>query len=250
MARVASAIDEPRAKRSRGRRRSKFHLGFAGAIAALMLVGFPFDAEHFVFHPVAPRPAILFWHALVATLWMVTYFTQALLIPAGKLAWHRRLGWLGAGLALAMPPLGIATALAMRRFDLAHFPSSDPARDLSFLAAPLADIVAFTPCAWLGIAMRKRPDWHRRLMYLSTAAIAEAGFGRIPIPGMANWFFLGNFVLYGLTIANDIRLDGRIHPVNRWAVPLIMADESIAMLLWFMHPAWWQATARTLLGLG
>ncbi len=148
-----------------------------------------------------------------------------------------------------MPPLGAATAIVMRRFDVLTFHSTDVPRDLAFLSTTLGDIVAFTPCAWLAIAWRKRSDRHRRLMFLSIACVAETGFGRMPIPGVTTWFFLSNVAFFAAGIAHDKLTLGRVHPVFLWGVPLIMLDEGLAMYLWQVHPAWWVAVCGWLTGI-
>ncbi|WP_156678642.1 hypothetical protein [Sphingomonas profundi] len=219
-------------------------------IAALMVAGLSFDIPKYVLRPTVHRPTLLAIHSVVFCAWMLVYVVQNILIYAGRPRLHRMLGWFGLALALVMPPLGIATAIVMRRFNLEAFPSTDLARDIAFLAAPLSDIVAFTPCAWAGIFWRRRPDVHRRLMFLSTASIAEAGFGRLPIPGMATWFFIGNVLLYGAGMLHDRVTLGRVHPVYRRAVPLLILNEAVAMYLWLGHPAWWLALSRRMIGLG
>ncbi len=219
-------------------------------IAVLMVAGLSYDVPKYVLHPTVHRPLLLGIHSAVFVAWMLLYVAQAVLAYVGRLRWHRTLGWFGLGLAIVMPPLGIATAIVMRRFNLDAFPSEDLARDIGFLAAPFSDIVAFTSCAWAGIAWRRRPEYHRRLMFLSTASIAEAGFGRLPIPGMATWFFLGNLLLYAAAMLNDRLTIGRVHAAFRWGVPLLVLNEAAAMYLWLVHPAWWLAASRWMIGLG
>lgn len=228
----------------------RFHVSMALFIFLSMLGGFYFELPKYVLHPKVHFPGILAVHSLVFCSWMLLYLAQTLLVQARNIRWHRRLGWVGLGLAIIMPPLGVATAIVMRRFDLTVFHSHNVQHDLAFLAAPLADILAFTPCAWLGIIWRKRPEYHRRLMFLALASIAEAGFGRLPIPGASTWFFLSNLMLYGAAVGHDVWTRGRVHPVFVWAVPLILLDEGVAMYLWLAHPAWWLAICSSLTGIG
>jgi hypothetical protein len=231
------------------RKRSLFYLGMALTIAGLMVAGLSYDVPSYVLHPKVHRPFLLVIHSAVFVAWMALYVVQNVLVYIRKVRLHRTLGWIGLVLVIIMPPLGIITALVMRRFDLSVFPSKDIARDLGFLAAPLSDMVAFTSCAWAGIHLRRRPDYHRRLMYLSTASIAEAGFGRLPIPGMATWFFLGNLLFYAAAVVHDRMTLGYVHKVYRWGVPLLVLNESVAMYLWLVHPAWWLATCDWLIAL-
>ncbi len=243
------AIAKPR-PRPRVRGRTRFYLAVALILAGSMVFGFYFDLPKYVLHPTVDFPPVLRWHSAVFVAWMLLYLTQTLLVQTRNVRIHRMLGWFGLGLAVIMPPLGIATAIVMRRFDLLHFQSQNVPRDLAFLAAPFADIVAFTPCAWLGIALRKRRDYHIRFMFLSIACVAETGFGRIPVPGASTWFFLSNVAFYAAAIVHDRVTLGHVHKVLAWGVPLIMLDEGFAVYLWQVHPQWWLAICRALTGVG
>jgi hypothetical protein len=201
-----------------------------------MVLGFWFELPKYVTHRTLQFPAILSLHAVFFISWMLLYVAQTLLVQTNNVRLHKKLGWLGVALAAIIPPLGIATAIVMRRFDL-H-------------STTTADIVAFTPCAWLGILLRKRRDWHGRLMFLSIATVADTGFSRLPLPGANIWFFASNMAFYAARIAHDKLTLGRVHQVYRWGVPLIVGNELFAMYLWRVHPGWWVAVCRWLTGFG
>ena len=243
-------LEAPTKPRPKPRGRSRFHAGVALVLAASMVAGFYFELPKYVTHRTLQFPAILSVHALFFISWMLLYVAQTLLVQTNNVRLHKRLGWLGVGLAAIIPPLGIATAVIMRRFDLQTFPSHDVPLDLAFLSTTTADIVAFTPCAWLGIWLRKRRDWHSRLMFLSIATVADTGFSRLPLPGANIWFFASNMAFYAAGIAHDKLTLGRVHKVYRLGVPLIVANELFAMYLWRIHPDWWVAVCRWLTGFG
>jgi hypothetical protein len=234
---------------ARARGRLRFHLAITLILAASIIFGFYFDLPKYVLHPTLSFPAILAVHSVVFVAWLFLYLAQTLLVQTRNVGLHRLLGWFGLGLALIMPPVGVATAIVMRRFDLLHIPSQDLPRDLAYLSAPLADLIAFTPCAWLGIALRKRPDYHSRLMFLSLASIADAGLGRIPIPGASKFFFLSNLAFFAAGIVHDRLTLGHVHKVLAWGVPLILLDEAFAFYLWQWHPQWWLAICGAVTGL-
>jgi len=90
--------------------------------------------------------------------------------------WHRFLGWFGAGLAAVMVPMGIAIAIIMTRFDavVLHQSGTD-----AFLAIPLYGILAFGVIIALGIYWRRRPEFHRRLMFVATCGLMDAPLDRL-----------------------------------------------------------------------
>ena len=84
----------------------KFFRVMAIAIAAFILFAFAqFALRGFANYATAPVWVHL--HGLAFTSWLVLLVAQNLLAERGSLALHRRLGWLGCGLALAMVFIGI-----------------------------------------------------------------------------------------------------------------------------------------------
>ena len=248
MTTVAETRNAP-ARRSGRPGRSAFHLVAALAIAAVTLGGFGWEAPEYFIHPRLHRPAIMFVHGAVFAAWIVLYLVQTALVRTGDVRMHRRLGLFGVALMLVMPFLGVATELTMLRFNVVNHNSDDIPKDLAFFAGAMADLIAFTGCAWAGALLRSRRDYHSRLMFLSTAALADNGVGRLPISGAGTWFYLSNLVLFGAGIAHDLRTRGRVHVVYLTAVPLILVIEFAAMWLWLTQPAWWVAAVKAMVGL-
>jgi hypothetical protein len=103
------------------RGRMRFHLAIALILTASMIFEFYFDLPKYVLHPTVHFPAVLAVHSVIFVAWMFLYLVQTLLVQTRNVDLHRALGWFGLGLAVIMPPLGIVTAIIMRRFDLLHF---------------------------------------------------------------------------------------------------------------------------------
>ncbi len=94
----------------------RFHLGFALAIIAAVLLGFsrtfflrPWFAEWADAHG-APEP-FFYFHGAVFFAWFVLLIAQPSLVAAGRIDLHRRLGQLGAGRAVVMVVLGAVGVL-------------------------------------------------------------------------------------------------------------------------------------------
>jgi len=56
---------------------------------------------------------VLYFHAVIFTGWVVFFIMQSALIRTRNVKLHRQLGWFGLALGIAIPILGIATAIAM-----------------------------------------------------------------------------------------------------------------------------------------
>src|SRR5262245_53660732 len=101
----------------RGDRR--FYTGMALAAAAAVFLGFSrsfFLRSHFDPTPLA-RPFVV--HGVVFTAWVVLFVAQTSLIALHRTRTHRRLGWAGAALAVAMVGVALTAAIAGGRRDIA-----------------------------------------------------------------------------------------------------------------------------------
>jgi hypothetical protein len=160
---------------------------------------------------------------------------------------HRRLGWLGAGLAVAMTLVGIATAIVMRRFDM-RFESADAAGPAGFLIVPFWDITCFTVFFWLAVKWRKKPELHRRLMLIATCALTAAAWGRMPNQTFAFvWFYSGVDALILLGVLRDLIVMKRVHRVYWYALPALVVGQVFVMRTLLSGAPWWARIANAIL---
>jgi hypothetical protein len=128
-----------------------------------------------------PEPTTQFWlihlHAAVFTLWLMAYISQASLVLTGRTRVHLKLGpWLaGFGFAAALLGLFAAAKLAARFAE--RMGSVDAGA--SFVFFPLIDMVYFAGFLAVAVVFRKRPEIHKRAMFLATFSIAVVGLGRL-----------------------------------------------------------------------
>ena len=129
----------------------------------------------------APAPTSLFWlihlHAALFTIWLLLYISQAGLIMTGSVRTHLRMGpWLAAyGFGIAL--VGVyAAALLAHRFGVRE---GDMDAGAAFVFFPIIDMVYFAGFLAAAVAWRKRPDLHKRAMFLATFSIAVVGLGRL-----------------------------------------------------------------------
>jgi uncharacterized membrane protein YozB (DUF420 family) len=241
MATVAGRVNE---RLSRERR---FFLGMAAAMVVITFVGFaPSYYLSTVF--VGPRLSLLVHvHGVVFTLWMLLYAVQTGLISAGRSDVHRIVGPVAVLVAVAMVPLGIATAIITKQVTAAaHLPPSGPP-----LVFPLGAILTFAVLTGWAVAMRKRAAWHKRLMLLGTLAILTTPLARIikfthlPMMPALGGMILTDLMLVGL-VAYDLRTAGKLNPATKWGGAFFLLTQVIRIAL-NMTPAW-QAFAKSLTG--
>jgi hypothetical protein len=111
-------------------------------------------------------------------------------------------------------------------------------------------LLGFAVCVAWAMVLRKRPDWHKRLILLGTFPLLQSSFDRMA----ANVFGVpeirglmagaGHLVLMILFVIWDRRRQGYFHPVTKWGTILIilfyLGSPSIA------GTKWWQELAANL----
>ena len=195
-------------------RASSFYVGFGLFALAIVLTGF--STTYII--PMARRsfnaPWIVHLHGAAALLWVVLLIAQARLVGIRRTPTHRRIGKAGIPLALLVWATGIGTALWAARRDL---PVAGTAATSS-LAGTAIGLSLFLLLVIAAVLMRKRPDWHKRLLVLATIQVLWPAFFRLRhllpmVPHPEIWLAL---VLAYLPIAfaalRDLRRCGSIHP--------------------------------------
>lgn len=129
----------------------------------------------------AAQASTHFWlihvHAALFTGWLIIYVSQATLIMTGQARTHLKMGpWLaGYGFATAAVGLYAAGLLADRLGQR----QNDFEAAAAFVFFPVIDMVYFAAFLATAVIYRKRPDLHKRAMFLATFSIAVVGLGRL-----------------------------------------------------------------------
>lgn len=165
-------------------------------------------------------------HGLVMAAWVTLFLTQALLVAKYRVDLHRRLGILGAVVAVLVLVVGVPTLInaAARKSHDVH-----SARFLWMLAAfDGIALVVFAGLVCVAIVLRRRTDYHKRLMLLATLSLLGPAFGRIisyakEFQGDSD---LGVLLLCAGTILACIVVDKmrshRLHPAFVWGGALVI----------------------------
>ena len=244
---------------SRVRFRVTFNFVMALLMAAIVIYGFSHTIGANLIHPSIPPPRLLYVHAALFTAFMGIYILQTGLIASGNVALHQRLGRIWVVIGAALPVVGVATVIVMRRFEFVHAHQDVAFQDVEFIGVLLWQMLAFAILFLLAVLWRKRPEYHRRLMFLATCSLMSAGLSRFPLatPAVppANWFwydFVGQYAgiaaLVLIAMTRDLIVQHRVHIVYRVALPLMVIGFALACALSDYHPAWWTALSHRMLG--
>jgi hypothetical protein len=223
-----------------------FYLCMSVVLAALVVLGFRRTVNANLFHANPPRPWLLWLHGAAFSTWLVVFVAQSALVRTRRVSVHRLLGWFAAGLAAVMVVLGVTIAMVMGRFDILVLQQKGVE---SFLSIPLADMLIFGSCMGMAIYWRKKPEFHRRLVFIGSCQLMDAAIGRFDFMFDHNLFFPALDGLIVLGMVRDWVVDGRVHKVYLYGLPAMMVVQSLAMYTWRVNPAWWAAVTHAILGL-
>lgn len=223
-----------------------FYLCMSMVLAALVMLGFSRTVNANLFQANPPRPLLLWIHGAAFSTWLVFFIAQSALVRTRKVSVHRVLGWFGAGLAAVMVVLGVTIAIVMGRFDILVLQQKGVD---SFLSIPLADMLIFGSCVGMAIYWRKKPEYHRRLVFIASCQLMDAAIGRFDFMFDHNLFFPALDGLIVLGIGRDWVVDGSVHKVYLYGLPAMMVVQSFAMYAWRANPAWWAGITHAILGL-
>lgn len=186
-----------------------------------------------------PRaPVWVHLHALVFVSWLALFVMQNQLAASGSLAMHRRLGWTGVGLAVAMVALGSfagVQAIVLHR----QPPFFSPPY---FLALTQVGIAFFAATVGAAIALRRETEWHRRLMLVATVMLMEPALGRLlpmPLTGGEPGEYLAMIVQLGvllIAMRHDRVHRGEVHPALIWGACILVSSHATVSLVSRMGP--------------
>jgi hypothetical protein len=222
-----------------------FYFMMSLLVAVVVVYGFSHTVGQNLFRPPSPRPTVLYFHAALFTSWIVFFITQSALIRTRNVQVHRRIGWFGFALSVAIPIVGITTAIAMTRFRIKEGIQTDAAQ---FMIVPFFDMLVFSVTFGLAFYWRKKPEFHRRLILIAACGLSAAAFSRFPSSVAPNWFYAGVDVLILLGVTRDLLVTKRIHPVYLYGLPLLMLGQTATMYTFLSNSPVWLRIAHAILG--
>lgn len=222
-----------------------FYFAMSLLIAGIVVAGFRQTIGANLLHAAIPRPLLLWIHGAAFSTWVAFFIFQSALVRTHRVKLHRTLGWFGAALGTVMAPLGIATTIVMSRFDIhvLHEPGVD-----SFMIVGFYDMAAFGTCFALAILWRRKPELHRRLLFVATCCLLDAAFGRFEYIFNNGLFFYCPDCVIALGVLRDLLVNRQVHRVYLTALPLLIAAQFLVNYTWRSNAAWWLSIAHTMLG--
>jgi hypothetical protein len=228
--------------------RTPFFLYLAIAFLAIALTGF--STTFFV--PLAlgtfDAPSIVYVHGVLLFGWLLLFLSQSALARSRNLTAHRRSGWAGACLAMAIVVSGIYVGVFAARRDLAATGQDWP---FGAFVNIVIEMVVFGSLVAAAVASRRSPESHKRFLVLATiSALGPAWFRFrhfmpfVPNP-LLTFSLVADSVLL-VVLARDWLTLKRVHPVYIWAGGAMVATHIIELAA--SESQLWLRAGRWLLG--
>ena len=206
-----------------------FYLGFGLFALAVVLAGFSTTYILPMARWAFSAPPVVHLHGVSALAWVLLLIVQARLVGTRRTPLHRRLGQVGIPLALLVWATGIGTATWAAKRDLAATGTAAT----SNLGGTTIGLSLFLLLIIVAVAMRRRPDWHKRLILLATIQVLWPAFFRLRhllpmIPQPEIWLAL--VLAYSpvlIAAARDRFRYGRTHPVWLFVAPALILEQSV-----------------------
>jgi hypothetical protein len=167
--------------------RPRFYPAIGIALGLVVLAGFARTLYLRYWFDVPPIDVITLLHGVVFTGWMILFIVQTRLIAANNVRAHMRLGVAGAALAALVVVLGMLTVIAS-----ASAPRPRPMGMTSphFVFVPLFIIVTFASLVTAAVLLRRRAQYHKRLMTLAMIVVLPPAVARLIMLSGATGHFL------------------------------------------------------------
>jgi len=233
---------------------TRFHLRMALVFVVIAFGGFTPTYWARLVSGTFSAPPIVHVHGTLLFSWTLLYLMQTTLVASGRTARHQALGLFGIALFSVMCCSIVATRLILLQ-DEVHAGFGDAARRFSAIAlCSLPPLIGLFAAA---IANTRRPELHKRLMYLVMVSLMIPALARVflvllqpvgavgpPPPGVLVAPTLTAALLIVLAILYEWRHYGRVHPVYVYG--------GATLVLWtlaivpFAYTTAWSVTIRAL----
>ncbi|HXN98377.1 MAG TPA: hypothetical protein VN881_04845 [Candidatus Acidoferrales bacterium] len=228
----------------------RFYTWFAVCAFLIILAGFAHTYYlRFVFETKG-LPLLLHVHGFLFTAWFVLFFVQVRLVARHRVDLHRKLGVVGAFLAPLCACVAIGVSFhAGRRFAQAH-PNSLTNLRARPAAMDFGTSLMFLVLVGIALYLRRRPEFHKRIMVLACCSILLPAIGRIPLLFGNVFETVGFWGLVAITevpplacILYDTIKHRRLHPAFGWGGAVLLLSFPTFLLVgisdsWLKFLSW------------
>lgn len=233
-------VAHPRSSERPSRERL-FFSGMAFAFAVVVFIGF---APTYFLRTLSDRPPIpwlVHLHGALSSAWILLLLLQTTLVAVKRTDLHRLLGIGGAVLAASMIPVGYLVTISFARRGAIANPGT-----LKFVIVPMGALIVFPVLVGAALRLRRRPDFHKRLILIATIELMNAAVDRLPgvfAAGLAPFYSGTDLFLLALVIYDGVTLR-RIHPATLWGGLFLVSMQVLRVQL--MDTSAWFAVAKWL----
>jgi len=210
--------------------RANFYVIMSIALVALVVYGFSHTVPDDFTTP--GFPPFLAVHGAVFAAWMLLFVAQPALVAAGLTGIHRKLGWLGLALAIAMVGLGgFAVWFGLTTGQLPPFYPHG-----LFLTRGMMGLVTFLGFVIAAIVARRKPQWHKRFLLCATIVVTLPALERsLPIPLFgAGWWYVVDGIADAILLIGpivDLCVHRRVHPAYLVGVGAVVLGQTTTDLI-------------------
>jgi hypothetical protein len=172
-------------------------------------------------------PSIAHVHGALLFGWLGLVIVQTVLVRAP--ATHRRIGWLGLALALAV---AVSTVVMGHNSATRAIERGDGPIALSGFMGSVTTPAIFLALVVTAIALRRRPQWHKRLIFVATVAILWPAWFRwrhflpsLPRPEITLSLIASDLPIL-IAMARDRVQFGAVHPAYLIAGLGLIAEQT------------------------
>ena len=196
-----------------------------GILALLVvLVGFSRTFYLRMWFDVPPLSALRYLHGALMTTWYALFLAQVVLVSRRRVDMHRRLGIFTALTAVAILPVGAATAIAL--IHRLHT-NTDEAPIAAIIAGyDFISLLMFALLVGTALVLRRRSDVHKRLMTLASLSLLGPALARVFSDEQAVWL---TYLLVLTPIAIDTWRHRRLHPAFGWGGAVFLISSRAAL---------------------
>ena len=204
--------------------------------ALLALVGFARTYYLRGLFGTPPLPSELRVHGFVMSAWCALFVVQTCLVSARRVDIHRRLGIVGAGLAVMVVVIGSYLTISATAREV----HSHEVRQFHVLFGfNLLNLAIFVGLLSAALAFRRKPEFHKRFMILAFISLLPPAIARVTLlvtPDQAAQMWAVDVVVV-IFVAIDVIRHRRLHPAFAWGALALLVPLNAGYVL-FQTDSW------------